>query len=105
MKHVQMEYEIIDTKVVAKVEGGEVLLKDNQILDYLRLLDLKDYYKTLTDPDDICQIDDMIRRIEKRLSIQFLLRFNLAIIRLAKSKIRAHLASFLRIEIRLFISQ
>ena len=69
MKHVQMEYEIIDTKVVAKVEGGEVLLKDNQILDYLRLLDLKDYYKTLTDPDDICQIDDIIRRIEKRLSI------------------------------------
>ena len=69
MKHVQMEYEIIDTKVVAIVEGGEVLLKDNQILDYLRLLDLKDYYKTLTDPDDICQIDDMIRRIEKRLSI------------------------------------
>lgn len=69
MKHVQMEYEIIDTKVVAKIEGCEVLLKDNQILDYLRLLDLKDYYKTLTDPDDICQINDMIRRIEKRLSI------------------------------------
>lgn len=69
MKHVQMEYEIIDTKVVAKVEGCEVLLKDNQILDYLRHLDLKDYYKTLTDPDDICQINDMIRRIEKRLSI------------------------------------
>jgi len=29
MKHVQMEYEIIDTKVVAKIEGCEVLLKDN----------------------------------------------------------------------------
>lgn len=69
MKHVQMEYEIIDTKVVAKIEGCEVLLKENQILDYLRLLDLKDYYKTLADPDDICQINDMIRRIEKRLSI------------------------------------
>lgn len=69
MKHVQMEYEIIDTKVVAKVEGCEILLKDNQILDYLCHLDLKDYYKTLTDPDDICQINDMIRRIEKRLSI------------------------------------
>lgn len=69
MKRIQMEFEIIDMKVVAKIEGCDVLLKEEQILDYLRLLDLKDSCKTLTDPDDICQIKDMICRIEKRLSV------------------------------------
>lgn len=64
-----MEFEIIDTKVVAKIENCNVLLSEDQILDYLRLLDLKNYYKTLSDPDDICQIKDMICRIEKRLSV------------------------------------
>ena len=69
MKHIQMEYEINNTKVIAKIDGCDILLQEEQILDYLRLLDLKEFCKTLTNHDDIIQIKDMIQRIEKRLSL------------------------------------
>ena len=69
MKHIQMEYEINNTKVIAKIDGCDILLQEEQILDYLRLLDLKEFCKTLTNHDDIIQIKEMIQRIEKRLSL------------------------------------
>lgn len=49
--------------------GADILLQEEQILDYLRLLDLKEFCKTLTNHDDIIQIKEMIQRIEKRLSL------------------------------------
>ena len=69
MKHIQMEYEINNTKVIAKIDGCDILLQEEQILDYLILLDLKEFCKTLTNHDDIIQIKEMIQRIEKRLSL------------------------------------
>lgn len=69
MKSIKLKYEIINTKVVAKIDGCDILLQEEQLLDYLRLLDLQEIYKTLTNPDDIIQIKDMIQRIEKRLSL------------------------------------
>lgn len=69
MKHIQMEYEINNAKVIAKIDGCDILLQEEQILDYLRLLDLKEFCKTLTNYDDIIQIKEMIQRIEKRLSL------------------------------------
>ena len=69
MKSIKLKYEIINTKVVAKIDGCDILLQEEQLLDYLRLLDLQEIYKTLTKSDDIIQIKDMIQRIEKRLSL------------------------------------
>ena len=69
MKSIKLKYEIINTKVVAKTDGCDILLQEEQLLDYLRLLDLQEIYKTLTNSDDIIQIKDMIQRIEKRLSL------------------------------------
>lgn len=69
MKSIKLKYEIINTKVVAKIDGCDILLQEEQLLDYLRLLDLQEIYKTLTNSDDIIQIEDMIQRIEKRLSL------------------------------------
>lgn len=69
MKSIKLKYEIINTKVVAKIDGYDILLQEEQILDYLRLLDLKEFCKTLTNHDDIIQIKEMIQRIEKRLSL------------------------------------
>lgn len=69
MKSIKLKYEIINTKVVAKIDGCDILLQEEQLLDYLRLLDLQEIYKTLTNSDDIIQIKDMIQRIEKRLSL------------------------------------
>ena len=69
MKSIKLKYEIINTKVVAKIDGCDILLQEEQLLDYLRLLDLQQIYKTLTNSDDIIQIKDMIQRIEKRLSL------------------------------------
>lgn len=69
MKSIKLKYEIINTKVVAKIDGCDILLQEEQLLDYLRLLDLQEFYKTLTNSDDIIQIKDMIQRIEKRLSL------------------------------------
>ena len=45
--------------------GCDILLQEEQLLDYLRRLDLQEIYKTLTNSDDIIQIKDMIQRIEK----------------------------------------
>lgn len=69
MKSIKLKYEIINTKVVAKIDGCDILLQEEQLLDYLHLLDLQEIYKTLTNSDDIIQIKDMIQRIEKRLSL------------------------------------
>ena len=69
MKSIKLKYEIINTKVVAKIDGCDILLQEEQLLDYLHLLDLQQIYKTLTNSDDIIQIKDMIQRIEKRLSL------------------------------------
>lgn len=69
MKNIKMKYEINNTKVIAKIDGCDILLQEEQILDYLRLLDLKEFCKTLTNHDDIIQIKEMIQRIEKRLSL------------------------------------
>lgn len=69
MKSIKLKYEIINTKVVAKIDGCDILLQEEQLLDYLHLLDLQEIYKTLTNSDNIIQIKDMIQRIEKRLSL------------------------------------
>lgn len=41
MKSIKLKYEIINTKVVAKIDGCDILLQEEQLLDYLHLLDLQ----------------------------------------------------------------
>lgn len=70
MKEIKLKYSIVETKVVAYIEGCSKMLKEEQILDYFRLLDLRENFKSLSSPDDIIQIEDMIHRIEKRIGIK-----------------------------------
>lgn len=71
MKEIRLRYEMNDRiHVVAYVDGCDKLLEQEQILDYFKLLDLRDYLETLNNPDDIVQIKDMIQRIEKRIGLR-----------------------------------
>ena len=69
LKQLELRARDRERKVIAKIDGCDILLQEEQILDYLRLLDLKEFCKTLTNHDDIIQIQEMIQRIEKRLSL------------------------------------
>lgn len=70
MKNIKLQYEIKNTKVIAKIEDCDILLKEEEILDYFRLLDLREYLQTLSSPDDITQIEDIIQRLEKRIGFK-----------------------------------
>lgn len=67
---IKLQYEIKNTKVIAKIEDCDILLKEEEILDYFRLLDLREYLQTLSSPDDITQIEDIIQRLEKRIGFK-----------------------------------
>lgn len=43
MKEIKLKYSIVETKVVAYIEGCSKMLKEEQILDYFRLLDLREF--------------------------------------------------------------
>lgn len=71
MREIKLKYGINDKlHIVVYIEGCDKPLEQEQILDYLRLLDERDFLKTLTDEADIIQIKDMIERLEKRCGLQ-----------------------------------
>ena len=71
MREIKIKYEINDkSNIVAYIDGCDCALEQEQILDYLQLLEKRDLLKTLTLEDDIVQIKDMIERLEKRCGIK-----------------------------------
>ena len=71
MREIKIKYEINDkSNIVAYIDGCDCALEQEQILDYLQLLEKRDFLKTLTLEEDIVQIKDMIERLEKRCGIK-----------------------------------
>lgn len=71
MREIKINYELNKMlKIVAYVDGCDRPLEQEQILEYLRLLEDRDFLKTLTNEDDIIQIKDMIERREKRCGLK-----------------------------------
>ncbi len=71
MKEIKMKFELdYNLNVVAYIDGCEKPLTGEEILVYLRLLIDRDDLKGLTDPDDIAQMTDMVRKREKRLGLK-----------------------------------
>lgn len=67
MKEVKLTFDLKDTKICATIEGYSGTLVEEQILDYLRLLDVKECLQNVTNKDDIEQLTEMAQRIEKRI--------------------------------------
>ena len=71
MKEIKLKYKVNDRlRVVAFVEGCDKLLEQEQILDYLRLLEEREDLKTMSNPDDISQMKDLIERHERRCGLK-----------------------------------
>ncbi len=70
MREITLKYLINENlHVVAYIEGCNKPLEQEQLLEYLRLLEEYDLLKTLTNESDVIQMKDMIARREKRIGL------------------------------------